>query len=406
MNETILFARQPIFDRSCKMVASEILYRGDIFNSDSDDKDLIATRDLLVNVCTSVFNTNINLDLPMLVNVDMGFLDSDYFFPIPPHNLIFEILETVEPSEDVLKRIAELRRLGYQFALDDYVLEPSKFPFFKHIKILKIDILDIDFNKLTAIFPKLKKVGFQLLAEKVEDQESFDKCLDLGFDLFQGYFLEKPVLISGQKIDANKNSALQLVSQLSRHDIETDEVAELISRDPVLTVKILALINCPIYQLVREVKSVKDAVVRLGLNVVKQWAMILTLASNSSQPKELLRTLLIRAKTLSLFSDNPLTGGVKTDSSESFLVGLLSGIDAVFQVEIKDLLDSLTLSDSIKSALLFHDNDLGKLLQNTIGIERLDDKVFERLTKQELELFKKCYSQALTWTDEVMNYLV
>ncbi|GAB2700940.1 HDOD domain-containing protein [Aliiglaciecola aliphaticivorans] len=388
------------------MVASEILYRGDIFNSDSDDKDLIATRDLLVNVCTSVFNTNINLDLPMLVNVDMGFLDSDYFFPIPPHNLIFEILETVEPSEDVLKRIAELRRLGYQFALDDYVLEPSKFPFFKHIKILKIDILDIDFNKLTAIFPKLKKVGFQLLAEKVEDQESFDKCLDLGFDLFQGYFLEKPVLISGQKIDANKNSALQLVSQLSRHDIETDEVAELISRDPVLTVKILALINCPIYQLVREVKSVKDAVVRLGLNVVKQWAMILTLASNSSQPKELLRTLLIRAKTLSLFSDNPLTGGVKTDSSESFLVGLLSGIDAVFQVEIKDLLDSLTLSDSIKSALLFHDNDLGKLLQNTIGIERLDDKVFERLTKQELELFKKCYSQALTWTDEVMNYLV
>ncbi|MDO6693576.1 HDOD domain-containing protein [Aliiglaciecola sp. 3_MG-2023] len=406
MNETILFARQPIFDRSCKMVASEILYRGDIFNSDSDDKDLIATRDLLVNVCTSVFNSNINLDLPMLVNVDMGFLDSDYFFPIPPHNLIFEILETVEPSEDVLKRIAELRRLGYQFALDDYVLEPSKFPFFKHIKILKIDILDIDFNKLTVIFPKLKKVGFQLLAEKVEDQESFDKCLDLGFDLFQGYFLEKPVLISGQKIDANKNSALQLVSHLSRHDIETDEVAELISRDPVLTVKILALINCPIYQLVREVKSVKDAVVRLGLNVVKQWAMILTLASNSSQPKELLRTLLIRAKTLSLFSDNPLTGGVKTDSSESFLVGLLSGIDAVFQVEIKDLLDSLTLSDSIKSALLFHDNDLGKLLQNTIGIERLDDKVFERLTKQELELFKKCYSQALTWTDEVMNYLV
>ncbi|MEP4892082.1 MAG: HDOD domain-containing protein [Aliiglaciecola sp.] len=405
MEETILFARQPIFDRNCKMVASEILYRGDIFNSDSDDKNLIATRDLLVNVCTSVFNSNVNLDLPMLVNVDMDFLDSDYFFPLPPHNLIFEILETVEPSEKVLKRIAELRRLGYEFALDDYILEPSKFPFFKHIKILKIDILDINFNKLKAVFPKLKKIGFQLLAEKVEDQASFDECMELGFDLFQGYFLEKPSLISGQKIDANKNSALQLVSQLSRNDIEANEVAELISRDPVLTVKILALINCPIYQLVREVTSVKDAVVRLGLQVVKQWAMILTLASKSSQPSELFRTLLVRAKTLSLFSDNPLTGGVKTDSSESFLVGLLSGIDAVFQVEIKVLLDSLTLSDSIKSALLFHDNDLGKLLQNTIGIERLDDKVFERLSKQELELFKKCYSDALKWTDEVMNYI-
>lgn len=387
------------------MVANELLYRGDAFDNSSDDKNLVATRDLLVNVCTSVINDNINLDLPMLINVDMDFLEADYFFPVPTHNLIFEILETVEPTEAVLKKVSQLRRLGYEFALDDYVLEPSKDALFKYLKILKIDLLDIDFAQLELAFPRLKKAGCLLLAEKIEDQQMFDKCVAMGFDLFQGYFLEKPSIVSGQKIDGNKNSSLQLVAKLSRSDIEATEVAEIISRDPVLTVKILSLINCPIYQLVREIKSVKDAVVRLGLNVVKQWAMILTLASHSSQPNELFRTLLIRAKTLALFSESPITGGVKTDSSESFLVGLLSGIDAIFQADIKEILEKLTLSDSIKSALLYNDNDLGKLLENTIGIERLDEKVFARLSKQEIELFRKCYQEALKWADEVMNYL-
>ncbi|WP_340679781.1 HDOD domain-containing protein [Paraglaciecola sp.] len=405
MDDTILLARQPIFDGNNKMVASEILYRGDVLLSSKADRNIIATRELLINTCTNILNDNINLDLPMLLNIDEQFLLADDFFPVAPQNLIFEILETVEPTELVLDRLKKLKRQGFEFALDDYLLETFKTPFFEYLKIIKIDVIDVDFALLKITLPSLKQTGCLLLAEKVETQAVYKTCRELGFDLFQGYYLEKPTLIQGKKIDVNQRSALHLVSQLSRHDIEVNEVAELISRDPVLTVKILALINCPLYQLVREVKSVKDAVIILGLNVVKQWGMILTLVSQTKQPLELFRTILIRAKTLALYAECSQDKLLKSDVSECFLVGLLSGVDAIFEIKLENILEHLMLDERIKIALLGHDNKMGQLLKNSMAIERFDNQIFEQLSNQEICLINRCYRESLKWADQVMNNL-
>ena len=405
MDETILLARQPIFDVNNKMVASEILYRGNVLRSSKTDRNLMATRELLINTCTNILSDNVNLDLPMLLNVDEQFLLADDFFPVAPQNLIFEILETVEPSELVLEKLKLLKRQGFEFALDDYLLEKFKTPFFEYLKIIKVDVIDVDFALLKTTLPALKQTGCLLLAEKVETQAVYETCRDLGFDLFQGYYLERPTLIQGKKINVNQRSALHLVSQLSRDDIEVNEVAELISRDPVLTVKIIALINCPLYQLVREVTSVKDAVVILGLNVVKQWAMILTLVSQTKQPIELFRAILIRAKTLSLYAECSQDKLLKADVSECFLVGLLSGVEAIFEVKLENILEHLMLDARIKVALIGQDNNMGQLLKNSMAIERFDNQIFEQLSNQEICLINRCYRESLTWADQAMNYL-
>jgi EAL and modified HD-GYP domain-containing signal transduction protein len=405
MDETILLARQPIFDVNNKMVASEILYRGNVLRSSKTDRNLMATRELLINTCTNILSDNVNLDLPMLLNVDEQFLLADDFFPVAPQNLIFEILETVEPSELVLEKLKQLKRQGFEFALDDYLLEKFKTPFFEYLKIIKVDVIDVDFALLKTTLPALKQTGCLLLAEKVETQAVYETCRELGFDLFQGFYLERPTLIQGKKINVNQRSALHLVSQLSRDDIEVNEVAELISRDPVLTVKIIALINCPLYQLVREVTSVKDAVVILGLNVVKQWAMILTLVSQTKQPIELFRTILIRAKTLSLYAECSQDKLLKSDVSECFLVGLLSGVEGIFEIKLENILEHLMLDARIKVALIGQDNNMGQLLKNSMAIERFDNQIFEQLSNQEICLINRCYRESLTWADQAMNYL-
>lgn len=405
MNDSILLARQPIFDRKNTMVACEILYRGSALNSERVDKNSVATSELLSNTCTSLMNENVNLGLPMLINIDEQFLLSDDFFPVVPHNLIFEILETVEPNEKVLTKLRQLKKQGFEFALDDYLLEKFKQPFFQYLKIIKVDVIDVDFRLLEKTFSFLKNVGCLLLAEKIEDQEMFENCKKLGFDLFQGFYLEKPTLIQGKKIEVSKIAALNIISQLSRPDIEVDEVAELISRSPALSVKILALINCPLYQLVRTVNTIKDAVIILGLVTIKQWVMILTLVSELEQPIELMRTILIRAKTLALYSK--LSGDNVSDakSAEYFLVGLLSGIDAIFETEIEIIIEHLNISHSIKSALLGQENEMGKILKNSIGLERFDGQIFEQLSTHEICLLNRCYREALAWADEAMNLI-
>jgi EAL and modified HD-GYP domain-containing signal transduction protein len=195
------------------------------------------------------------------------------------------------------------------------------------------------------------------------------------------------------------------MAELARDDIEIDEVAELVSQDVGLAVKILSLINCPLYQLVREVKSVKDAVVILGLTTVKQWAITLAIVSGANRPVELYRIVLVRAKTLALYSDVLNIKDSSIDPSSCFLLGLLSGVDAIFEIEMVEVLNHLKLDNNIKAALLHEDNALGELLKNSIGVERFDSDVFEHLSSGELSLLNQCYKDALKWADGVMSYL-
>ena len=43
----------------------------------------------------------------------------------------------------------------------------------------------------------LRKHLLRLVAEKVEIQEEFDYCMELGFDYFQGYFFAQLKVIRG-----------------------------------------------------------------------------------------------------------------------------------------------------------------------------------------------------------------
>lgn len=77
--------------------------------------------------------------------------------------------------------------------------------------------------------------------------------------------------------------ALQLIAILNKSE---SAIAKLVFRDLVITNKFLKLVNKPLYVLVREVRNIREAVVNLGTDVVKQWAIILSLVNSSYCPYE------------------------------------------------------------------------------------------------------------------------
>ncbi|CAD5255008.1 conserved hypothetical protein [Alteromonas sp. 38] len=406
----VLTARQLVFNEDHEVFACEFLCLGEA------DSDILShpqvgllqegmTSELLASVCESIAKSDRHLNVPIFINIDQDFLsETDSLLPVKP-NIILEMLATVEPTDYNLKRIRQLRRRGFNFALSEYAFDPSKSMFFKYIKVIKVDVLNVTQAQLRKSIPILKKSKCLILAEHVDNQAVYENCKALGFDLFQGDFLENPFIIDGKKISAKQHSALNLVSELSRSDIEVDSVADMISLDPVLTTKILLLINCPLYQLVRDVNSVREAVVILGLNVVKQWAIIMSLMSVSTSPTELFRTLLTRAKTLERIALHKQNEQDAINPSECFLVGLLSGADAIFEVGIETLVSNLKLEARLKQALLTRDNALGLLLTNVMGIERFDSQTFEGLSNEEICLYGRCHQDAALWADNVMNNL-
>lgn len=83
-----------------------------------------------------------------------------------------------------------------------------------------MDILDIGTPNLASALSKIQKYNLTLLAEKIETHEEYQACLAFPFTYFQGYFFEKPLILSGKRIEPNTVNAIRVINCIH----ETDEI--------------------------------------------------------------------------------------------------------------------------------------------------------------------------------------
>ena len=126
-------------------------------------------------------------------------------YEINPGRVCFEITETAAIRNLALARqfIADMKKEGCTFALDDFGSGLSSFGYLKHFDIdyLKIDgsfVRDIardptDRIMVTSIDQIGKSLGITTIAEFVEDEAAIAELCNIGVDLLQGYAIGKPV---------------------------------------------------------------------------------------------------------------------------------------------------------------------------------------------------------------------
>src|SRR5690606_4955278 len=132
--------------------------------------------------------------------------------------------------------------------------------------IVKVELPAFTPDQLRAHVDKLRQHDVKLLAEKVETGEEFDLCDQLGFDYFQGYFLSRPEIVSGRKIEPGKLAALRILAAASHPNVTLAELEEIVNTDPALSYKFLRFINSIHLGLRYKVSSIKQAISTLGIN--------------------------------------------------------------------------------------------------------------------------------------------
>jgi len=113
---------------------------------------------------------------------------------------------------------------------------------FRIASYVKVDLMGTDREQLPELVRKLKRHNLKLLAEKVETQEEFELCRDLGFDYFQGYFFEKPSIISARSISPTQLVLIDLSRILAREE-EFFVIEGLFRKNPELHIKLLQFMN-------------------------------------------------------------------------------------------------------------------------------------------------------------------
>lgn len=394
-------ARQSILNANYEIYGFEFLYRGSRYDVSKSNDAMGATSELLSNLFTAIQNNEKTNNLPAFINIDSSLIESPSFFPSFSDNIILEILEDVVASPQIIARIRNLKQRGFKFALDDFIFEPDRFKFLPYVDIVKIDISAIPFENIKKSLPILQPYSLILLAEKVETEKEFEECLKLGFDLFQGYFFDKPELVKGVEVSPSKQVALNLITELLREDITINEISTLISCDPRLVIKMLLLVNSSFFSFSRKIENLREAIVMLGIKAVQQWVSLLLLASESKSPLEIFRVLLSRAKALEAFAE---IRAIK-NKDDYFYLGLFSGLHALIGTDLETLLEKINLNKELKAALKGEENSIGNKLLIIKAIERFDFNL-DKFNSKDVELLMQTYWQGIEWADELMDKLI
>jgi hypothetical protein len=114
-------ARQPILDTHGRIYAYELLFRVRPENAFRGDSDL-ATRTMLDNAV--IFGLDkLTAGLPAFVNCTMESLTERLVNVLPPTMTVLEILETLEPTNNLIAACHELKAAGYRNRAGRFYLE-------------------------------------------------------------------------------------------------------------------------------------------------------------------------------------------------------------------------------------------------------------------------------------------
>lgn len=399
-NEKFYLGRQPILDRNQEIVGYELLFRSAGLDYAEFESYSHASASVITNVLSAFGIQEVLGGKFGFINVHLGLLLSEMLELLPIGQSVLELLEVIELDGQVLERCRELKKLGFVLALDDHEFSPELSEIYDVVDIVKIDILETESEQLPGIVAGLRRWPVKILAEKVETVEQFETCYRMGFDLFQGYFFERPVVLNQKRLDVSGMAMFKLLRQLSM-DAAIEEIEETFKENPGLSFNLLRLVNSVATGMREKIKTLRHAITMLGTRHLHRWIQLSLFAGTDSRGinNPLLEMAAVRGRLMEILVRQKSDGsGSDEHAEEAFMTGILSLLEVLFETPMGEIVESLNLSDEVSRALLYRKGMLGDLLFLAEKLEVTDfdsvtpmlsqcDITFDQLLKAQLEAF-------------------
>lgn len=363
----VWIGRQPIFDRQLATHAYELLFRSPQHATPGEVPGAAATARVIVGALADVGLDRVVGSTRAFVNLTRGYVVGQYPLPLPPERVVLELLEDIVSDEQVVFGVERLRREGFTLALDDFTgLRAANEPLVARVDLVKVECLGRSTDEVAQLLRQLAPYRVQILAEKIETQEQLNAFRVLGFDYFQGYFLEKPSIVKSAALAPQRVQLLQLVGELQSPSLSFERIEAILLSDVALSFKLLNCVNSVAFGLARRIDSVREALVYLGAVNVRNIVCLLLLTRIDDKPRELVATAMTRGRMCELLA----SALGKVDPRSAFTVGMFSLLDAFLDQPMAKIVATLPLSASLNEALTERAGSLGAILAGTVAFER------------------------------------
>lgn len=316
----------------------------------------------------------------------------------PANRLVILLDPEVKPQPMYLERIKELKNKGYHFGMRKLLVNQ----FQEYTEILKLmdyvflNHKKVDLTKAKIYFEKLFP-HIQICAVEVDDLESFERLKEVSAcPLYEGAFYKLPVTKGANEVSPLKVNYIELLNAVNTDDFDLTKAADIIGRDPALTISLLQMVNNMAVN--SGITTIRHAAAMLGQRELKKWittAVVSELCSD--KPNEITRISMLRAK----FAENLAKPfGMAGQASELFLMGLFSVLDAVLDKDMEEALKLVKVSKNIRDALVDGNGAYGPLYHFMMNYEKANWQEVSRqmiLLDIGMEELYDAYIQSLVW---------
>ncbi len=396
--------RQSILDREQNLAGFELLFRSNQKNSAQFLDNVTATCSVINHAFNELGFQTVLGKHRGFINVNDVMLMDDMLELLPKDQVVIELLETIEINEIVVERCKYLKSRGYLLALDDIERYTSNLdPLRGQIDFIKIDLKLSGIAQISDTLAHFKNWHVKILAEKVDNPEEAQQCLDAGFHLFQGYYFAKPLIITGKRLTHSEIALMQLLDMVMS-DADTEAIEKIFKQNPGLSFNLLRLTNSAAAGSHHKITSLSNAIMVLGRRQLQRWLQLLIYTNDGKAnfPDPLLQLAATRGKSMELLVKN-FSGCTKELEDQAFMVGIMSLMNTLLSMPLAEIISPLNPPAEIRDALLSRQGLLGNLLALIEHLENFDmdaaGELLDALSPLSIEQINQAQLEALAWSN-------
>jgi EAL and modified HD-GYP domain-containing signal transduction protein len=355
----VLLSRQPILAHDGRITGHELLF---------DAGDLPPEQAAAAVLTTGIAErglAELTGGLPAWIKVTAELLLTVDPLPVTPGSVVLELEAGAAIDDELLGRMLRLRAQGHVIALDDFLPCDELEAALPLANFVKVDLGAYGLAGLSAVVDRLPRQRPRVVATNVGMPGQADSSVRRGADLLQGTFFERPRALAVRETPAGSLDRLRAVVAL-RGAPQFEEVEKVVAQDPGLTLKVLRLANSAAIGAGRTLKSVREAMVVLGSEHVRQFLLLVLLGQLGEGRPALVASAILRGRLCERLSRELSLG----DPDTAFTAGVLSVVDALLDQPMADVLKGLAVGDELRWALLGRSGRVGVVLDMAVRAER------------------------------------
>ena len=389
----IYISKQKILNAKKEVFAYELVFYDAYNNIQNVASKIKGTSQLMISAISSKeLESLLEFRTKAFINVDEHIITKGILDILDKERFVFNILEDIELSEKVLEKLIAYRKKGYRLSLEHFDSSAEMIVKFKrlfnYIDIIKMDVMISHEENLEKVMQKFKGTRVKLLAENIRSKQEHIKYLNMGFDYFQGEYLDKPELVEIQPYKEPAQFVLLNLIHLIKDNESTEKIESYIKQQADLSFKLIQFFNTG-NRVNIKVESLTQVITLMGRDKLLRWLLVYLYAevSTNSASQTILELAMKRAQRMEEEADD-------RNKDKAYLAGMFSMLGSIFETDIKELMRVVKMDNDITNLVLHKKGIFAPSLMRAEKAEK------EYLKKVMLANFEKLNTVDLIYTLE------